>query len=93
LSGRLRHAHLPALAALAGSAIGGLTSVASAWLTLHHQARAKRLSGETTRRQKLYKQFIHEASRLYADALVRNQAEVSARGQRLQSGRRTRSFI
>src|SRR5215470_5354129 len=71
-------AYLPAFAALAGSAIGGLTSFASAWLTQHHQDRAKRLSGEKTRRQKLYKQFIDEASKLYGDALVHDQAEVSA---------------
>ncbi len=70
--------YLPAFAALAGSAIGGLTSFASAWLTQHHQDRVKRLSGEKTRRQKLYKQFIDEASKLYADALVHDQAEVSA---------------
>ena len=70
-------AYLPAFAALAGSAIGRLTSFASAWLTQHHQDRAKRLSGEKTRRQKLYKQFIDEASKLYADALVHDQAEVS----------------
>jgi hypothetical protein len=74
----MNNAYLPALAALAGSAIGGLMSFASAWLTLHHQDRAKRLSGEKTRRQKLYKQFIDEASKLYADALVHDQAEVSA---------------
>ena len=74
----MNNAYLPALAALAGSAIGGLTSFASAWLTLHHQDRAKRLSGEKTRRQKLYKQFIDEASKLYADALVHDKAEVSA---------------
>jgi hypothetical protein len=71
-------AYLPAFAALAGSAIGGLTSFASAWLTQHHQDRANRLSGEKTRRQKLYRKFIDEASRLYADALVHDQAEVSA---------------
>ncbi|MGV7212573.1 hypothetical protein [Bradyrhizobium sp. UFLA05-112] len=70
--------YLPALAALAGSAIGGLTSFASTWLTQHHQDRVKRLSGEKTRRQKLYKQFIDEASKLYADALVHDKAEVSA---------------
>jgi hypothetical protein len=69
---------LPALAALAGSAIGGLTSLGSAWLTQRHQDRANRLSGEKARRQKLYKQFIDEASKLYADALVHDQAEVSA---------------
>jgi hypothetical protein len=70
--------YLPALAALAGSALGGLTSLGSAWLTLRHQDRANRLSREKTRRQKLYKQFIDEASKLYADALVHDQAEVSA---------------
>jgi hypothetical protein len=70
--------YLPALAALAGSAIGGLTSLGSAWLTQHHQDRANRVSREKTRRQKLYKQFIEEASKLYADALVHDQAEVSA---------------
>jgi|SRR5215831_15346657 len=74
----MNNAYLPALAALAGSAIGGLMSFASAWLTLHHQDRAKRLSGEKTRRQKLYKQFIDEASKLYRDALVHDHAEVSA---------------
>jgi hypothetical protein len=63
---------------LAGSAIGGLTSLGSAWLTQHRQDRANRLSGEKTRRQKLYKQFIEEASKLYADALVHDKAEVSA---------------
>jgi hypothetical protein len=70
--------YLSALAALAGSAIGGLTSLASAWLTQHSQDRARRLSQDKVRRQKLYKQFIDEASKLYADALVHDQAEVSA---------------
>jgi hypothetical protein len=74
----MNSAYVPAFAALAGSAIGALTSLASAWFTQHHQDRVRRLSGEKTRRQKLYKQFINEASKLYADALVHNQAEVSA---------------
>ena len=70
-------AYLPALAALAGSAIGGLTSFASAWLTQHHQARANRLSRDKARRQRLYKQFIDEASKLYADALVHDDLKIS----------------
>jgi|SRR5580704_13968486 hypothetical protein len=74
----MNSSYLPALAALAGSATGGLTSFASTWLTQHHQDRANRLSREKTRRRKLYKQFIDEASRLYADALAHEQAEVSA---------------
>jgi hypothetical protein len=69
--------YLPALAALAGSAIGGLTSFASAWLTQHHQDRANRLSRDKARRRKVYKQFIDESSKLYADALVHD-LEVSA---------------
>ena len=74
----MNSAYVPAFAALAGSAIGALTSLASAWFTQHHQDRISRLSGEKTRRQKLYKQFINEASKLYADALVHDKAEVSA---------------
>jgi hypothetical protein len=70
--------YLPAVAALAGSAIGGLTSFASAWLTQRRQDRATRLSQDKARRQKLYKQFIDEVSKLYADALVHNEAEASA---------------
>jgi hypothetical protein len=70
--------YLPALAALAGSAIGGLTSFTSAWLTQRRQDRSNRLSRDKARRQKLYKQFIDEASKLYADALVHDQGEVSA---------------
>jgi hypothetical protein len=70
--------YLPALAALAGSAVGGLTSLGSAWLTQHRQERARRFSRNKARRQKLYKQFIDEASKLYADALMHNEAEVSA---------------
>jgi hypothetical protein len=71
-------AYLPALAALAGSATGGLTSLASAWLTLRRQGRATRLSRERARRQKLYRLFIDEVSKLYADALVHDEAEVTA---------------
>jgi hypothetical protein len=70
--------YLPAVAALAGSAIGGLTSFASAWLTQNRQDRARRASQDKARRQKLYKQFIDEASKLYADAVVHDQVEVSA---------------
>jgi hypothetical protein len=74
----MNSAYLPAVAALAGSAIGGLTSLASAWFTQNHQDRARRVSQDKARRQKLYKQFIDEAAKLYADALVHDQAEISA---------------
>jgi hypothetical protein len=70
--------YLTALAALAGSTIGGLTSLASAWLTQRHQDRAKQLLQEKGRRQSLYKQFIIEASKLYADALTHDKSDISA---------------
>jgi hypothetical protein len=73
----MNSAYLTALAALAGSAIGGMTSLTSAWLTQHRQDNARRLSQDKARRRKLYMQFIDEASKLYADALAHNEAEVS----------------
>jgi hypothetical protein len=76
--GILHPAYLPALAALAGSATGGLTSFASTWLTLRRQGSTSQRSRDQARRQKLYKLFIDEASKLYADALVHDVAEVSA---------------
>jgi len=54
-----------------------MTSLASAWLTQQHQDRIKRFSQDKTGRQKLYRQFIDEVSKLYTDALVHEQAEVS----------------
>jgi len=71
-------AYLPAVAALAGSALGGLTSLASAWLTQNRQHHAERLLQEKARRQKLYGQFIDRASKLYADALVHDEADMLA---------------
>ncbi|HWN51842.1 MAG TPA: hypothetical protein VNO18_18850 [Xanthobacteraceae bacterium] len=62
---------------MAGSAVGGLTSLATAWLTQQRQVSAQRLAQDKSRRQKLYRQFIEEASKLYADALVHNESEVS----------------
>jgi hypothetical protein len=70
--------YLPALAALAGSAIGGVTSLVAAWLTQRSQDHASRLAQDRARRQKVYGKFIDEASKLYADALVHDKAEVAA---------------
>jgi hypothetical protein len=66
--------YLPALAAFGGSAFGGLTSFAATWFT---QRRTRRFSQEKSRGQKLYRQFIEKASKLYADALVHDNSEVS----------------
>ena len=69
---------IPAFAALAGSAIGGLTSFASAWLTQDRHDRTERFEQDKSRRQKLYNKFINEGAKLYADALSHNEAEVTA---------------
>ena len=70
-------AYFSALAALAGSAIGGLTSLATSWLTQHAQYRAQRLGLDLGRRETLYKDFIEEASKLYTEAYEHDQADAS----------------
>jgi hypothetical protein len=71
-------AYVPVLAAFGGSAVGGLTSLVATWVTQRRKDSVRRLAQEKTRKQKLYKQFIDEASKLYADALVHDKSEVSA---------------
>ena len=70
-------AYLSAFAALAGSTIGGLTSLTASWLTQHVQFRAQQRASDLSRRAQLYENFIEEASRLYADAYEHNEAETS----------------
>jgi hypothetical protein len=66
----------PAVAALAGSAIGGLTTLAVTWITQSNQLRASLKSRDQATRHKLYKQFIEEASKLYGDAMVNSKVEI-----------------
>jgi hypothetical protein len=69
---------ITALAALAGAAIGGLTSVLASWLTQHAQARAQWIAQDKLRRQELYKEFIEAASKCYVDALQHDKADIPA---------------
>ena len=69
-------AYFSAFAALAGSVIGGLTTFAAAWVTQRQQANVQWLLQEKTRRQELYQQFIEDASKLYMDALMHDQAAI-----------------
>src|SRR5262245_28293914 len=66
-----------AFAALAGSLIGGLTSLTASWLTQHLQFSVQQRAQNRNRREELYESFIEEASRLYADAYEHNEAETS----------------
>ena len=73
-------AYLSALSALAGSLIGALASFSTTWLTQHFQDRTQRRQQEMSRREKLYGDFIDEASRLFADALTHSLEEPSKLG-------------
>jgi hypothetical protein len=66
-----------ALAALAGSAIGGLTTLAVTWITQGNQLRALLRTRDQTTRQKIYKEFIEETSKLYGDALMHSAVDTT----------------
>ena len=68
-------AYLSAFAALAGSVIGGLTSLAASWLTQRVQVSAQQLAHDRSRREDLYKDFIEHASESYADALEHTEVD------------------
>ena len=70
-------AYLSALAALAGSAIGGLTSLSASWLTQRVQVSAQQRAHDVGTREGLYKDFVEQASISYADALDRTEVDVS----------------
>jgi hypothetical protein len=63
-------AYLSALAALSGSAIGALATIATTWLTQRYQDRAQRKAAESIRRERLFGEFIDLASKLLGDALT-----------------------
>jgi len=65
------------LAALSGSALGSVAASLSNWAALRRKQRIRHGRKAVSQRQKLYKQFIEEASRLYADALANDKSEIS----------------
>jgi hypothetical protein len=69
--------YFSAIAALSGSAIGGLTSLTASWLSQSVQARTQQRIQNLGQRQQLYRAFIEEASRLYALALETGQAGIA----------------
>ena len=58
-----------AMAALFGSLIGGLTTLATAWLSQRYATRNQRLREEIAKREALYGAYIDEASERMIDAL------------------------
>lgn len=61
---------LPTLSVLLGSATGALTSVATTWLAHRHQQRSQRVTQERARRERIFSEFIDQASKMFADALT-----------------------
>ncbi len=70
--------YFSAFAALGGSVIGGLTSLATSWLIQHTQLRAQQYAQNVGRRETLYEDFVAEASRLYLDAFEHDKTELSS---------------
>ncbi|MGH8509116.1 MAG: hypothetical protein ACREVH_10410 [Gammaproteobacteria bacterium] len=70
-------AYISALAALAGTAIGGLTSFATSWITQQAQTRSQRLAAERETRATLFGRFLHEAAKLYSDALQNRRDDIT----------------
>ena len=69
--------YLSAVIGLAGVAVGGLTSFASTWLTQISNTREKRRQVEAGKREKLFNEFVIEASRLYAVALGHEKEDIA----------------
>ena len=70
-------AYISALVGLAGVAIGSLTSFATTWMTHRSQAKEKHWEVEVGKREKLFADFIAEATRLYGDAVSHQKDDVS----------------
>ena len=70
-------AYLSTLAALSGSAVGGLTSFLSSWLGQSTQLRAQVFLNDKSRRQELYREFVDEASKGYIDSITTNTPDLT----------------
>jgi hypothetical protein len=66
-----------AAAALAGSVVGGLTSMLSTLFAQRAQVRAQRIAEQKSKLENLYGDFIDEASRLYTNALTHDNPQLT----------------
>ncbi|HWI85214.1 MAG TPA: hypothetical protein VNT42_02665 [Sphingomonas sp.] len=69
--------YFSAIAGLTGAGIGGLTSLATSWITQQTQSRQREREIARTRRERLFTAFIEEASRLFADAIGHEKDDVN----------------
>lgn len=68
--------YIPALAAFGGSAFGAVSTILSGWITRRRRLRERHHARSFSKRERLYRSFIEEASRLYADALISDKSEI-----------------
>lgn len=69
--------YVPALAAFGGSAFAATSTIVSGWVSRRRRMRERHHAHAISKREELYRSFIEEASRLYADAFVRDKSEVA----------------
>jgi hypothetical protein len=62
-------AYISALSALFGSLIGAFASLATTWLTQHHQDETRRRAQQNLRRERVFVEFIDLSSKAFVDAL------------------------
>jgi hypothetical protein len=70
--------YISAMAALAGAAIGGLTTFATSWMTQYVQVKAQRIAHEREKREALFGHFLEEAAKLYSDAMQNKREDATA---------------
>jgi hypothetical protein len=66
-----------ALAALAGSVVGGCASVVATFIGQRLQTRAARLASELEEHEELYGKFVEEAVPLFVDAIQQSTVEAA----------------
>jgi hypothetical protein len=69
-------AYLSALAALAGSVVGGFTTGLSAWTGQRAQTRTALLAHKISQREDLFRDFIVAASKTYGEAMVSSEPQL-----------------
>ena len=68
--------YAPAFAAFGGSAFGAISTIVTGWVTRRRRLRERHYARSISKRERLYRSFIEEASRVYADALVSDKSEI-----------------
>src|SRR6516165_3930553 len=74
---RMNTINAPALAAFGRSAFGAISTIVTGWVTRRRRLRERHYARSIFKRDRLYQNFIEQASRVCADALVSAKSEIS----------------